>query len=115
MRREIIARRKKQQRINGIVTISTLILSIFFIFCTFGVDTNARSIEDHPEYKYFTNYELTSGDTLWSIAETYADYHYDSINDYIEEICIINSISQDATLISGTSLIIPYYSIEFMP
>ena len=115
MRREIIARRKRQQRAKGIATISALIISILIVFYVFGVDTNARSIEDHPEYKYFTNYELASGDTLWSIAETYADHHYDSINDYIEEICIINSISQDATLLSGTSLIIPYYSIEFIP
>lgn len=115
MRREIIARRKKQQRIRGIVSVSTLILSIFIVFCIFGVDTNARSIEDRPEYKYFTNYELEYGDTLWSIAETYADHHYTSVEDYIEEVCIINSITTDARLISGTSLIIPYYSQEFMP
>lgn len=115
MRREIIARRKKQQRIHGIISISALILSIFIVFCIFGVDTNARSIEDHPEYKYFTNYELKYGDTLWTIAETYADHHYDSVEDYINEVCIINSISKDARLISGTCLIIPYYSQEFMP
>lgn len=115
MRREIIAKRKRQQRVKGIATISALILSILIVFCVFGVDTNARSIEDHPEYKYFTNYELESGDTLWSIAETYADHHYDSIEDYIEEVCIINSISKESYLITGTSLIIPYYSLEFMP
>ena len=112
-RREIIARRKRQQRIHGVASISALILSIIIVFCIFGVDTNARSIEDHPEYKYFTNYELEYGDTLWSIAEMHADHHYDSIEDYIDEVCTINSISKDTRLISGTSLIIPYYSQEF--
>lgn len=115
MRREIIARRKRQQRVKGIATVSALILSILIVFCVFGVDTNARSIDDHPEYKYFTNYELEYGDTLWSIAETYADHHYDSIEDYIREVCTINSITEDSYLICGTSLIIPYYSQEFMP
>lgn len=115
MRREIIARRKRQQRIHGIATVSALILSILIVFCIFGVDTNARSIDDHPEYKYFTNYELEYGDTLWSIAEEYADHHYASVEDYIEEVCTINSIAKDACLLSGTSLIIPYYSQEFMP
>jgi len=113
MRREIIARRKRQQRIHGIATVSALILTILLVFCIFGVDTSAHSIDDHPEYKYFTNYELEYGDSLWTIAEEYMDYHYNSIEDYIDEVCTINSITKETRLLSGTSLIIPYYSQEF--
>ena len=114
-RRELIARRKHQQRIRSIISLSALIIGILIVFSVSGLVTNARSTSDKQEYKYFMNYELESGDTLWSIAKIYADHHYASIEEYIEEICIINSIDRDAYLISGTSLIIPYYSLEFMP
>ncbi len=113
MRREIIARRKRQQRIKGICSIFTLIISIMIVFGVCGMSTSAHSIYDHPEYKYFKSYELERGDSLWTIAEAHMDEHYDSIEDYIDEICIINSIRVDSQLIAGTNLIIPYYSQEF--
>ena len=83
------------------------------VFGVSGMSTSAHSIYDHPEYKYYMSYELERGDSLWSIAETYMDTHYVSIEDYIEEVCIINSITMDSQLIAGTNLIIPYYSQEF--
>lgn len=112
-RREIIARRKRQQRLHGIISISALVLSIIIVFSVCGVATNARSKNDMPEYKYFMSYEVEYGDSLWSIASDYCDTHYDSIDDYMEEICIINSISEDSRLIAGNHLILPYYSYDF--
>ena len=113
MRRAIIARRKRQQRIKGICSIFALILGIMVVFGASGMSTSAHSIYDYPEYKYFMSYELEYGDSLWSVAEAHMDAHYVSIEDYIEEICIINSITMDSQLIAGTNLIIPYYSQEF--
>lgn len=113
MRREIIKRRKKQQRVKGFCSIFALIISIMIVFGVCGMSTSAHSIYDHPEYKYFMSYELEHGDSLWSIAKTNMDDHYVSIDDYIEEICIINSITVDSQLIAGTNIIIPYYSQEF--
>lgn len=113
MRRVIIARRKRQQRIKGICSIFALILGIMIVFGASGMSTSAHSIYEHPEYKYFMSYELEYGDSLWSVAEAHMDTHYVSIEDYIEEICIINSITMDSQLIAGTNLIIPYYSQEF--
>ena len=112
-RREIIARRKRQQQIKGIISISALILSIIIVFSVSGLVTNARSTSDKQEYKYFMSYELERGDSLWSIASEYCDTHYDSVEDYMEEICIINSISAESDLIAGTNIIIPYYSFDF--
>lgn len=113
MRREIIIKRKREQRIKGICTIFTLIISIIIVFSVCGMSTSAHSIYDYPEYKYFMSYELEHGDSLWSIARIHMDDHYVSTLDYIEEICIINSITMDSQLIAGTNLIIPYYSHEF--
>ena len=112
-RRALIAKRKQQQRIRSMISIATLIFSILIVFSIFGLDTNARSTSDMLEYKYFMNYELQRGDSLWSVASANYDDHYDSVEDYIEEICIINSVSCDTELIAGSSLIIPYYSYEF--
>ena len=106
-RRELIAKRKKQQRMRSIVSISALIIGIVIIFSLSSLDTNARSTSDKQEYKYFMNYELERGDSLWSVAAENYDEHY------IEEICIINSVSCDTELIAGSSLIIPYYSFDF--
>lgn len=112
-RRELYARRKRQQRIRSMISISTLIIAILVVFSVSGLVTNARSTSDKQEYKYFMNYELEQGDSLWSVASEYYDEHYDSVEDYMEEICIINSVSYDTTLIAGSNLIIPYYSYEF--
>lgn len=112
-RRELIARRKRQQRIHGIISISALIISIMIVFCVSGLVTNARSTNDEQEYKYFMSYEVEHGDSLWSVASEYCDTHYDTVEDYIEEICIINSLSSDSRLIAGNHLILPYYSCDF--
>ena len=58
MRKELIFRRKKQQRIRGIITISALIMCIIIVFTVSGLSTNARSVNDHPEYKYFMSYDM---------------------------------------------------------
>lgn len=116
MRRAMIEKRKKQQRMKGICTIFALIAGIMIVFGISGVSTSAHSIYDKPEYKYFKSYELQYGDSLWSIAVEHMDeHHYASANEYMEEVCLINSISPDDKLISGTNLIIPYYSQEFRP
>lgn len=112
-RRELYARRKRQQRIRSMISIGTLIMAILIVFSVSGLVTNARSASDKQEYKYFMNYELEQGDSLWSVASENYDEHYDSVEDYMEEICIINSVSYDTKLIAGSSLIIPYYSYEF--
>ena len=112
-RRELYARRKRQQRIRSMISIGALIISILVVFSVSGLVTNARSTSDKQEYKYFMNYELEQGDSLWSIASENYDAHYASVEDYMEEICIINSVSYDTKLIAGSSLIIPYYSCEF--
>ena len=113
-RRELIAKRKHQQRMRSMISISALIVSILIVFSVSGLVTNARSSNDKPEYKYFMSYELEKGDSLWSVAHKNCDEaYYESVEEYMEEVCIINSISLDTELVAGTNLIIPYYSNEF--
>lgn len=107
-------KRRQQLRMKSIISIATFMLSILCVFMTSGLSTNARSISDIQEYKYFMSYELEYGDSLWSIAEEHVDAsYYSSVEAYIDEICIINAISEDTKLYAGMNLIIPYFSTEF--
>ena len=89
----------------------TLIV-VFRIGFGFGtLMTRAEEPEKAPAYKYYSNIEIKSGDTLWDIADTYMDgEYYKTRSDYISEVMEINGLSSD-TLISGESLIVPYYSM----
>ena len=114
MRVSIYRKRRQRQQMKSIISISIFMLSILSVFMISGLSTKARSISDIQEYKYFMSYELEQGDSLWAIAEEHFDTNnYASVDQYIEEVCIINSITIDTTLYEGMNLIIPYYSTEF--
>lgn len=107
-------RRQKQlrRRVTGTLLTVLLMLGIVF-FC--GRITNAQEKSGDIAYKYYTSIEISSGDSLWSIAEKYRDDHYDSIQDYMDEVVSINHIGNRNRLISGQFLVIPYYSDEYKP
>lgn len=107
-------RKKQLRRTKSIISIALFIISSIVIFTVCGLSTNAQSKDSKIEYKYYTSYSIEANDNLWNIAtEFYNDHHYESIQDYIEEICIVNNMSEDSTLYEGLSIIIPYYSYEF--
>ena len=71
--------------------------------------------ESATSTKYFKSVQIEKGDTLWSIATKNMDYkHYKNINSYLREIKNMNSLKSD-NIISGTYIIIPYYSTESSP
>lgn len=96
---------------------------IFFFLLTllvmFGIGVGCgtlltRAEEPEPEtaYKYYTNIEIESGDTLWEIADSYMDStHYMNRSDYMNEVMSINHMTTDR-LIAGQKMIVPYYSSE---
>lgn len=61
--------------------------------------------------KYFTCITVEPGDTLWDIAEEYKTEEYASTQDYIDEVLSINNLNT-ANIVSGTSLLIPYYEVK---
>ena len=51
---------------------------------------------------------------LWNLAEEYgALEHYDSRQEYIEEVMRMNGLSDDQ-IVTGQYIIIPYFSSEFV-
>lgn len=57
--------------------------------------------------KCYTSVELQDGDTLWTIAETYMDESYESVEAYIEELKEINQL-QTSDIQKGCYLTVAY-------
>lgn len=93
----------------------SLCLVVFMAFSLNSFRSKAESdiAEDAVGYKYYTCVEIQKDDTLWDLASEYMDGHYDSKADYIAEVLEINSLEDPDDIISGQSIILPYYSEEY--
>lgn len=113
-------RRSQEGRIRRVRQLRRRIMTASVVFClsliigVFGCGffSKAQSDDTAVEYKYFTSIRIKAGDTLYSISQEYADDHYESVYDYMEEVCLTNHLL-DEKINTGDYLIIPYYSTEF--
>ncbi len=102
-------RRQKEMRKNFLLFMMTvcLIVTCSISVCTFR--SSAKDDSNQASYKYYKSITVSSKDTLWSIAEEYMDQeHYESVNDYINEVIRVNTLPDD-TICYGQHLIVPYY------
>lgn len=58
--------------------------------------------------KQFTSIQVRKGDSLWTIAKKYMGDEYQSVDEYIEEVCETNHIYDDK-ITDGMYLVVPYY------
>lgn len=58
--------------------------------------------------KQFTSIKVKQGESLWTIAKEHMGEEYDSVNDYIDEVCETNHI-YDGKITDGMYIVIPYY------
>lgn len=105
-------RRKRQLRRRMIITGSIVCLLLIFGVPGTVFLSRAQSKEPEVSYKYYTSILVYPGDTLNSIAGTYADAHYESLNAYIEEVRMTNHLTDD-DIRAGEYLIVPYYSTDY--
>ncbi len=102
-------RRQREMMKNFLILAMTVCLIVTCSVVLSGFRSNAKDDSTETSYKYYKSIVVSGDDTLWSIAEEHMDVeHYDSINDYINEVKAMNSLSDDA-IHYGTHLIIPYY------
>lgn len=100
---------KKQKLISGLlILIITLMFNII-------VNSNFARAEDDSvngesdSSKCYKSVMLEYGDTLWGIAAEYKDIYYESAQDYIDEVMLINHLTTDQ-IHAGQYLTIPYYN-----
>lgn len=106
-----ISRRRRQlqvQRNICLLVLSVMAVVLLSIFAI-SISTQAHDLKPAAEYKYYKSIEIAKGDTLWSIAkENINTDHYKSVQEYVKEIKEMNAMQSDH-IVSGSSLIIPYY------
>ena len=100
--RRKIHRRKLQIRAAAAL-LSLVAVTFLLIFHFTPQNTQADSEPKAPTYKYYTSIRVSSGDTLWDIA---------NISSYIAEVREINHLSSNQ-ITDGMYLCIPYYSEEY--
>ncbi len=110
--------RIRRQRIfrRQIITVSFLISLLIFLFVFLGTSfmSDAQSDDFVPQFKYYSSLTVHAGDTITDIASVYySEDNYDSLSEYIAEICTLNHISDSNKLRAGEALIVPYYSSEY--
>ncbi|MDE7224035.1 MAG: LysM peptidoglycan-binding domain-containing protein [Acetatifactor sp.] len=109
-------KRRRQREVRRIFVLAgiTVMLVLCFALSYHALLSHANTELEDIAYKYFTSIQIEPGDTLWSLADRYADReHYTSRDQYIEEVMTINHLSGEE-LSAGSYLILPYYSPEFV-
>jgi hypothetical protein len=107
-------KRFREIKLKWIIMISVLLVVAGGTIVYFSTISEAGTGED-VEYKYYKSITVPANATVWTIADEYMDPdHYASIEEYIKEVKHVNSLGDDDTLLSGQSLILPYYSPTFV-
>lgn len=102
-------RRKLELRRRFFMSLMTACLVITISIGLNGFLSNAKDNNSRTSYKYYTSITVSKEDSLWAIAEKYMDReHYDSVNDYIQEVRDMNHLTNDI-ITYGEHLIVPYY------
>ena len=107
-------KRRRELRKHILTLALTFVLVITCSMMFFTVKTKAQNRDEVVYYKYYKSITVSRGDSLWIYAAEYADEdHYDSYQNYIDEVLQINGLfSEDITI--GQHLVVPYYSAEFV-
>lgn len=99
------------KRINQEVMLASVIsiIVLCIIFIGLLTEKTVASASVTKDEKYVMSIKIEKGDTLWGIAKENITVHYESIEEYIEEIMDCNSLTTDV-IHEGQYLIVPYYS-----
>ena len=95
-----------------------LVVALTSMITGFHIITGASGRPRQQAWKYHTTVSIPYGESFADLIEsTFNSTYYSSQEDYVKEICQINSLpfhrGEIPQLQSGTSLVIPYYSTEY--
>lgn len=111
--RRVLRRRRERRRKMAAASVVTLITLCAIVI--FAASYRAISSRAGSGFKYYTKITVAAGDTLWDIADDYMDENaYRNKNSYIAEVRSINHLGEEETIYAGQTLIVPYYSPEFV-
>lgn len=110
--RRALRLRKECRRKAAMVFLTVFATVCIVLICV--ISYGALRSSASSGFKYYKQITVKEGESLWEIAGEYADGdYYKDRNSYIAEVLRINHLDTDGRLVTGQSLIIPYYSAEF--
>lgn len=95
-----------------IAVVVIVILSLAVILGTSIKAFAGLSGTEKKGHTYYTSIEVQHGDTLSAIADTYRQNSGMTEQEYIDEVCRLNHISDSDSIHEGGNLVIPYYICE---
>ena len=107
-RRERIVRRQWAMLITSVI-----VAIIIFIILFLGAGMVLHAQLEQMRFKYYTKITVEAGETLTDIAHKYYSEDFESIEEYMNEVCSINHLKDSERLYAGTDIIVPYYSAEY--
>ena len=90
-----------------------LIVASCLLFNTFFVSAHGNQIEEPVEYTYYKSIVIEQGDTLWDIAEENMTSDSHSVEEYIDLLKELNSLTSDE-IHAGENLMIAYNDTTFV-
>ena len=118
--RELRAYKRQQKRRKQIqrriyTMIATICMTVVCAVSFHGIRSVASNGENQLKFKYYTQVTVAYGETLWDLSDSYIDYEeYKDKNAYIAEVRSINHLSDENGVRAGQTLIVPYYSYDFV-
>ena len=96
-----------------LITIAAFIALCFSVMIgarlVWAQDETASSVQTETSSEaYYGSIEIDSGDTLWDIAETYAEETNMSVSEYVDQLKSMNQLT-DETIYAGQHLTVAYY------
>ena len=108
-------RRKQQIRRRVFTMITTICVIVFCAVSYQGIRSLASSGEEQLKFKYYTQVTVAYGETLWDLSDDYINYdEYKNKKEYIAEVQSINHLTEEDSIRAGQTLIVPYYSYDFV-
>ena len=112
-------RREERERHLRLLLVRSILIALMTVGAagTVGIVTRAQSSPQPAAYKYYDAITVAYQESFLDIVERYDDRaHYDTQEDYIRDLCRINSIPYDGTncpeVTPGTRIVVPDYSAE---
>ena len=118
--RELRAYKRQQKRRKQIqrriyTMIATICMIVVCAVSFHGIRSVASNGENQLKFKYYTQVTVAYGETLCDLSDSYIDYEeYKDKNAYIAEVRSINHLSDENGVRAGQTLIVPYYSYDFV-
>jgi len=107
-------RLKRERMHKCFVTVSAAAVAACMVMLCASAYGSIRS-QASGGFKYYTSVTVNGGETLWSLADQYADYDfYEDRDAYIAELKNINHLEDDGFILAGQTIIVPYYSSEYI-